>query len=110
MYVVSVTIIVKPEHVTPFMEATLDNARNTRTEPGNLRFDVSQAEEDSARFLLYEVYHTQDDFIKHQQMEHYLRWKEKVAPWMAEPRKGVKHVSFYPDNNPWAWVSKVKEP
>ena len=46
MYVVSVTVHVKPEFVERFIEAVLDNARNTRREPGNLRFDVSQAEDD----------------------------------------------------------------
>jgi autoinducer 2-degrading protein len=95
MYVVSVTVYVKPENLQGFIAATFDNARNTRKEPGNLRFDVSQAEDDSARFLLYEAYRTKDDFIKHQQTAHYLRWKERVAPWMAEPRQGVKHHSLF---------------
>jgi quinol monooxygenase YgiN len=56
MYVVAVTIFVKPENIAPFIEATLDNARNTRREPGNLRFDVLQSADDPARFMLYEVY------------------------------------------------------
>ena len=96
MYVVAVTIFVKPQNLAPFTEATLDNARNTRKEPGNLRFDVSQAEDDPTRFLLYEVYREKDDFAKHQQTEHYLRWKAKVADWMAQPRQGVKHHSVFP--------------
>ena len=95
MYVVSVTIHVKPDAEQQFIEATLDNARNTRREPGNLRFDVLQAEDDDARFLLYEAYRTKDDFAKHQQTEHYLRWKQTVADWMAQPRRGVKHNSIF---------------
>jgi autoinducer 2-degrading protein len=95
MYVVSVTVFVKPEHVRSFMEATYENARHTRKEPGNLRFDVLQAEEDMGRFLLYEAYRTQEDFAKHQQTPHYLRWKETVAPWMAAPRQGVRHHSLF---------------
>ena len=95
MYVVSVTVFVKPEHVPSFITATLDNARNTRREPGNLRFDVAQAEGDSARFLLYEAYRTKEDFAKHQQTAHYLRWKETVADWMAQPRQGVKHHGLF---------------
>ncbi|MCY3019990.1 MAG: antibiotic biosynthesis monooxygenase [Planctomycetota bacterium] len=95
MYVVAVTIFVKPDAVQPFIAATLDNARNTRREPGNARFDVLQAEEDSARFLLYEAYRSKDDFVKHQQTAHYLRWKETVAAWMAQPRQGVKHKSLF---------------
>ena len=95
MYVVSVTVHVKPEHVEPFIQATLDNARHTRHEPGNVRFDVLRAEEEPARFLLYEAYQTKDDFVKHQQTEHYLRWKQTVADWMAQPRQGVKHQSLF---------------
>ena len=95
MYVVSVTIFAKREHIESFIEATLDNARNTRLEPGNVRFDVLQCDDDPSRFLLYEVYHGKDDFTKHQQTEHYLRWKQAVADWMAQPRQGVKHRSLF---------------
>ena len=95
MYVVSVTVFVKLEYIAQFIEATLDNARNTRHEPGNVRFDVGQAEDDPARFLLYEVYREKDDFTRHQQTEHYLRWKNTVADWMAQPRQGVKHRSIF---------------
>ena len=95
MHVVAVTIFVKPESVTQFIEATLDNARNTRREPGNLRFDVLRAEEDPTRFMLYEAYKAKEDFAKHQQTEHYLRWKSTVADWMAQPRQGVKHHTIF---------------
>jgi autoinducer 2-degrading protein len=99
MYIACVTVFVKPENVAPFIRATMDNARNTRKEPGNVRFDVIQAEEDQNRFLFYEVYHTKDDFTKHQQTEHYSRWKQAVTDWMAQPRQGVKHYSlFFGDN------------
>ncbi len=95
MYVVSVTVYVKPDEVDSFIDATLENARNSRKEPGNIRFDVLQAEDESSRFLLYEVYQTKDDFAKHQQTEHYLRWKQTVAEAMAQPRQGVKHNSIF---------------
>jgi len=95
MYVVSVTVFVKEPMVGQFIEATLDNARNTRKEPGNVRFDVSRGVDDPARFLLYEVYRTPDDFKTHQQTVYYLRWKQGVADWMAQPRQGVKHRSVF---------------
>ena len=100
MYVVSVTVDVKPERVQAFIDATLNNARNSRQEPGNVRFDVLQAEADPRQFLLYEVYRSADDFTKHQQTEHYLRWKQTVADAMAEPRKGVKHTSIFFGDSP----------
>ena len=95
MYVVAVTIFVKPNFAQQFLDATLDNARNTRREPGNLRFDVLRAEEDASRFLLYEAYHTKKDFEKHQQTEHYLRWRQAVADWMAQPRQRTAHNSLF---------------
>ncbi|MBL7134007.1 MAG: antibiotic biosynthesis monooxygenase [Phycisphaerae bacterium] len=95
MYVVSVTVHVKEPFVRDFIEATLDNARNTRREPANIRFDVLQCQDDPARFLLYEVYRAKDDLAKHQQTEHYLRWKQAVADWMAERRQSAKHNSLF---------------
>lgn len=95
MYVVAVTVFVKPENVQQFIDATLDNARNTRKEPGNLRFDMLQAEDDPNRFLFYEAYHDKSGFAAHQATPHYARWKAAVADWMAQPRQGVKHNSVF---------------
>src|SRR5574342_551698 len=92
VYVVCVTVHVVPEQVQPFLQATQENARRTRlTEPGSVRFDILQAESESTRFFLYEVYREKEDFATHQKTPHYLRWKETVAPWMAIPRQGVRH-------------------
>lgn len=99
MYVVCVTVLVKPQHVEDFKAAILENARNSRTEPGNLRFDVLQAEEEPTRFFLYEAYKEKEDFARHQQTAHYARFRDAVVDWQAEPRKGVRHdkVLFYGD-------------
>jgi autoinducer 2-degrading protein len=102
MYVVCVTIAVVPEHIQPFIQATIENARQTRQgEPGNVRFDVLQVEAEPGQFFLYEAYRTKDDFARHQQTAHYLKWKESVAPWMAKPRQGVRHLSLFPADAEW---------
>lgn len=101
MYVVCVTVRVVPEHAQSFIQATLENARESRKEPGNARFDLLQAEADPAQFFLYEVYREKEDFARHQQTSHYLKWKERVAPWMAVPRQGVRHISLFPDADRW---------
>src|SRR4051794_35877461 len=95
MYVVSVTVVIKPEFVDQFLAATLDNATNTRGEKGNVRFDVLQSESDPTQFLLYEAYLSKDDFTRHQETDHYLKWKNTVAEWMAKPRQGIRHVSRF---------------
>ena len=98
MYVVCVSIQVKPEFVAMFIEETLFNARNSRSEPGNIRFDVLRREDDPARFFLYEVYHSKSGFEQHQQTAHYARWRDSVNQWMVEPRVGLKHIPlFYGD-------------
>lgn len=97
MYAVCVSIHVREGRAAEFVEATLENARLTRREPGNLRFDVLRQEQDPNRFTLYELYRTPEDFAAHQQTAHYLRWRGAVADWMAEPRVGVKHHGVAPD-------------
>ena len=97
MYVVSVTVYVKTGLEAQFIDATLANARQTRLEAGNVRFDVLQSETEPGRFLLYEAYKSADDFVRHQQTPHYLTWKQTVADWMDRPRQGVKHTSIFFD-------------
>ncbi len=99
MFIVAVSVRVKQGMEAQFAAASLDNARGTRREPGNIRFDVIQAEEDPARFMLYEVYKSKDDFVRHQQTEHYTKWKQTVADWMAQPREGIKcRAVFFGDD------------
>ncbi|HEX7451085.1 MAG TPA: antibiotic biosynthesis monooxygenase [Polyangiaceae bacterium] len=99
MYVVVVNINVKPEVVEAFVAATRDNHTGTRTEPDNLRFDVLRRNDDPNRFVLYEAYTSEAAFATHQQTAHYLKWKELVAPMMAEPRSPQRCTSVFPE--PW---------
>lgn len=97
MYVVCVHVRVKPENRAAFLQASLENARSTVQEPGNLRFDVLQQADDPDRFVLYEVYRDESGMAAHKTTPHYARWNQAVAAWMAEPRKGVKYASFFPE-------------
>jgi len=99
MYVVVVNVNVKPESVSAFIAATEANSLGTHREPLNVRFDVLQRNDDPNRFVFYEVYQSEAGFTAHQQTEHYLKWKETVAPMMAEPRSPQKCTSILPE--PW---------
>ena len=99
MYVVCVHVHVKPENLEDFIAATLKNAACTIGEPGNLRFDVNQQTDDHNRFVLYEVYRDEAGIDAHKETPHYARWRDAVAPWMAEPRRGVKHFSLFPETD-----------
>ncbi len=102
MYVLIVTLQVKPERRAQFMEAMLGDARGSNLdEPGCLRFDVLQDAEDPNRILLYEVYRDEAAFKVHQQAPHYLKWRETVRDWFASP--AVRNVcrNEYPPDQAW---------
>ncbi|HEY5574200.1 MAG TPA: antibiotic biosynthesis monooxygenase [Anaerolineales bacterium] len=101
MVIVHVHIHVKPEVVDDFIEATIENARNSLREPGIARFDFIQNLDDPTKFVLIEVYRTPDDPAAHKETAHYNIWREKVANMMAEPRRSVKYANVFPDDRGW---------
>ena len=90
MYVLCVTVFVKSDKITDFLAATRSYAALVRTEPGNVRYDILQSDEDDACFVIYEAYKTKDDFLYHRETAHSQRWKEQIAPWMAMPRTRIR--------------------
>ena len=96
MYVTIVHVAVKPDNIEEFKEACRINHEASIKEPGNLRFDVLQLADDPAKFVLYEAYKTQQDAAAHKDTAHYLKWRETVADWMAEPRQGVAYNGLFP--------------
>lgn len=96
MHVTLVHVTVLPEHVDDFIEACRRNHEASVQEEGNRRFDVLQAPDDPARFILYEAYATAEDAAAHKETRHYLAWREQVADWMAEPRQGVAYHGLLP--------------
>ena len=98
MLVLVVSIDVLPEHTDEFIAATLENARGSRTEPGNLRFDVLRAEDDPNHFTLYEVYASDEALAAHRESPHYQRWAAAAVPWMARPRtRVISRTLFFGD-------------
>jgi autoinducer 2-degrading protein len=97
MHVTLVHVHVLPDRVDDFVRATRSNHEGSVDEPGNVRFDVLQSAADPCRFVLYEVFATEEDAAAHKRTPHYLAWRDAVAPWMAEPRKGVAYRAVCPD-------------
>ena len=84
-----VFVDVKPENVEDFRKITLYNHENSRKEAGNVRFDVLQDNNDPTKFVLYEVFASEEAAAFHKPTEHYLKSRETVAPYMASPRKAI---------------------
>ena len=97
MLIVHVFVHVNPHRVDDFIAATLENARNSVQEPGVVRFDLVQQDEDPTRFLLIEIYRTPQDPSRHKETAHYAKWRDTVESWMAEPRRSVKYHALFPD-------------
>jgi len=101
MHVVHVNVVVQPDGVDAFIEATLANARASVQEPGCARFDVLQDQADPARFRLVEVYRDQPAVAGHKETAHYAAWAEAVAPLMAERRTKAVYRNLFPDEHGW---------
>ena len=101
MLIVHVHVRVKAESIEAFKKITLENARESVKEPGIARFDVVQQADDPTRFVLVEAYRTATAPVAHKETAHYAKWRDAVAPMMAEPRSSVKYASMFPAEEGW---------
>ena len=101
MLIVHVHVHAKPDAVEAFKAASLENARNSIQEPGIARFDLVQQQDDPARFVLVEAYRTPEAPAAHKETPHYAKWRDTVAPMMAEPRHSVKFSNVFPEDGGW---------
>jgi autoinducer 2-degrading protein len=96
MLIVLVQVRVKPEFIEAFREASIDNARESAKEIGIAQFDILQKTDDPTQFVLIEGYRTAEAPAAHKETAHYQRWRDLVAPMMAEPRTSVRLMSVFP--------------
>jgi quinol monooxygenase YgiN len=101
MHILHVYVRVKPEHVEAFRQATIENAGNSRKEPGVARFDVVQQADDPTRFMLLEAYRSKEGHAAHRETAHFRKWTDTVEPMMAEPRSRVIYTNVDPPDAQW---------
>jgi quinol monooxygenase YgiN len=101
MLIVHVHVRVKPDCIEAFKEVTMENARQSRKEPGIARFDVVQQNDDPARFVLVEVYRSVEATAAHKATAHYATWRDRMESLMAEPRSSVKYSNVFPGEEGW---------
>jgi quinol monooxygenase YgiN len=98
-----VQVHVKADAIEAFRTATLANSGASIREPGVLRFDVFQDQDDPTRFVLVEVYRSADAHAAHRNTPHYAAWRTTVDDLMAEPRTARKFWSVAPPAADDAW-------
>jgi (4S)-4-hydroxy-5-phosphonooxypentane-2,3-dione isomerase len=101
MQIVHVHVVVKPDSIEQFKGATVENAGNSIKEAGIARFDVVQDITDPTRFVLIEVYRDSEAPAAHKETAHYKKWRDTVAPLMAEPRTSIRYSNVFPPDGSW---------
>ena len=71
MFWVHVMIHVNEADVDAFRQASLENARQSREEPGIAQFELVQQRDDPTRFVLIEVYRDAEAPLRHKETAHY---------------------------------------
>jgi autoinducer 2-degrading protein len=85
MHIVLVIVTVRPSQEGAFSAALLHNARESvASDPGCVRFDVSQDSTDPTRWILHEVYETPDAHQRHRQSRHFLDYDRVAAEAVIE--------------------------
>ena len=92
MIVKSVTFYIKIEHTKEFIEATIENQKNSIKEKGIISFDFLQCKDNQTKFLLYECYKTEDDINEHMETKHFKKWINTVEQWFSSPRERATYV------------------
>ena len=101
MTILIVHIQIKSDRVEDFRAATIENAQSSSQEPGVVRFDFVQHNDDPTRFVLYEVYRDQAASVAHKETAHYNTWAAKVAEMFAEPRTRAFYTNVFPEDQAW---------
>ncbi len=89
MFVLVVTIRIKPENVDRWMPMALENARAARKEPGCRQFEVLVDPKDRTKIMLFEVYNDEKAFEVHQQTPHFKKYLAEAVPLLASRERHV---------------------
>jgi autoinducer 2-degrading protein len=110
MFTVIVSLQVRPDRITEFVQAIRSNSlASVATERGCLRFDVHRSHEDPHRFILVEIYEDKAAFEQeHRRAPHYAAWQE-VAARCLEPGGHANTFAspVFPDDVVASTVPKV---
>jgi autoinducer 2-degrading protein len=88
----------KPGDEAAFLEASMENARQSKLEENNQRFDVLQLQSDISKYALVEIYRNEQGPTDHKGTPHYAAWRDTVADMMATPRSASQWDTVFPSS------------
>jgi len=86
MKIVIVYLEAKPEKAEEFAAVSARNHDGSIKEEGNIRFDVLRNKEDPNKFVLYEIWESEEALARHKTTEHYLAWNAANETCLVKPR------------------------
>jgi (4S)-4-hydroxy-5-phosphonooxypentane-2,3-dione isomerase len=101
MLILHIFCSVKPEMAEAFKAATIKNASYSIKEPGVIRFDLIQQQDDPTRFVISEVYKSTEAIAAHKETAHYAEWCQYVQQMLAEPRSKKIYNNIFPEDKNW---------
>jgi autoinducer 2-degrading protein len=82
---------IRPRHLDEYLRLMLEHARRSVSEePGCLRFDVLQAEDDPTEVWLYELYRDGAAVEAHGGTERFARVVGSIKDWFDEPERVLR--------------------
>jgi autoinducer 2-degrading protein len=97
MFVVHISMQVKPENVEEFKQICTENAKNSVKEPGIKRFDCLQQSDSPTKFILVEAYLDETDLEKHKKTAHYNKWRSEAEKMILGERTRVRYTPIWPE-------------
>ncbi len=88
--ILSILFHAKPECAAELGSRLNALAKAVRTEPGSVHFNVHHVNEDQTRWLLYEVWQSNQDFIAHQKIPKSKRLNADLGNLLSEPPKALR--------------------
>ena len=110
MFGIFATIKIKPDQRDGFVRAIRETAfRSVSDELGCIRFDVFQDLADENRYILYEVYTSEDAFQKHLATPHARHAMEKSRDWATGGFEVTRAISVYPNTEGYFTTPKSEQ-
>ena len=110
MFGILATIRIKPDQRDQFLATIRETALSSvNSEPGCLRFDVFQDLADENRYILYEVYTSEDAFHEHLATPHARRAMEASRDWADKGFDVTRAMSVYPSGERYFATPKTQQ-
>ena len=85
MYVVLGLHKVLPQHLDEYIANVKRHTANSAGEPGCVRYETLQDQDDPSIFCLIEVFKDEAAFLAHRDTEHYKWWMDLSREWRDGP-------------------------